>query len=451
MSYEPPQRFYGGLAFGLYESTPNAPLFSVLNVVDTIVDLGAHTLTVTCTTRAMAVLAVELTAVNDVRRVIVPEDGVAAVELDLQVFEASSAVGPQWKTYVATIASIRVDAGLIAALFTSAVHYQRKALSMQSGAIPRMLIAPVISAGPNGSSRVGGGGGGGAFGGQDAELAIIRQRRSERQRRLVNAMMLGFSVAGDPSSHSSGMSGGSSALSGRSLFDSEALLTSSNPAGGSLGAGGGGASDALLDAHWCRWCNEYVPHATHLKVCLNRPVECSWCGERMKAKTFESHKFECGAAEQRAAHMVGANDPRLMISNQGRGRNAREADTPSPAPAAASSWRRESIDQTDDGDDDDDKRSRGKSSEPEGDHECMWCHKMRDKAHQKECPMREVLCRRCHQTVAIKDKKSHRLTCSRAAADGNATSALSKDTSAVSSPASTPRAGGKPSVRFSGQ
>lgn len=456
-----PQRFYGGLAVALYGTTPSCPSTNVISIVDAVIDFSGNLCTVTCTTRACPVIVIDLHGVKDVRRVIQPDEGVAAIELDVQVFEMQSAVGPQWASYVLTIASVRADSGLVAALFTSAIHYQRRAAQMLPTGMPRMMLSPAVF-GSAGQGSPGGVGRIGAdvvafsgFGARDAELAVIRQRRSERQRHLVGQMMLGLSASvaatsGIPmdslllaTSHDDDASQRSRLLNGPlttvqghddvSLMASGRTSKGMQPATAALIAqqqSAAASAAGLYDMHWCKWCSDFASTPLHERHCPNRPVECSWCGATMKSGQFDDHKYRCGDAVAQHAQQ---QQRREALAAARRGMDAPRQSTHvvevAPAAASASSPSPPST-------------SAPESSSPPNVHGrvCIWCAKDFPKSHDSVCPEKSVMCKKCLEEVKLKDKNAHRLVCIRASGDDKASTVASSN---AASAATTPRSGNK--------
>ena len=194
-------------------------------------------------------------------------------------------------------------------------------------------------------------------------LSAIQHRRRERQRRLVSHMQDGGALSG------------------------LAVSTAGSPMGvaGSYGYAADGRDDMWMGPEntieenyaLCPHCNKHGS-VYHQQECQLRPVDCSWCGQRMRFAEFPYHAAICRPT---------AIAPQPMPTQPQR-RAKKVEDPKEEAPKAPA-----------------------EPEEPTDGRRCRWCSKVRPKDHDENCGEREVGCKICHKVIKLKDKKSHRATC----------------------------------------
>ena len=407
---------------------------------------GGHAppvLHVHCTTRRAHVLRVTFADVHDVRRLPPTTATAGAVELEYSAVDSAatalaSAIGagvagvdasgftPPVRTYVVTVAAVRPDAARsVDNLYQTCLRMQRShahAVSATGGPTAAITAPAAASLAPTphqaqfrhshsqpqraypdessqwpprgGSSHanVASGlvalpaasapepamwAGSSAIQNCQSELDSIRSRRRARQVRLVGAMVGPVGGYGD---------GGA-----LSEMDGGAFVGDRDGAGvGFAPDAVSGASTDVTDLHWCRWCGGFQHGPHHARACPSRPVECSWCGLRMRRAQFDEHQHRC----------EGAPPPR---------------HDPAPERSSDRARRSSNADRARDSADDDGAAAAAAESASANDpmQLCRWCKRLMPKSHEKTCPEHKTMCPTCLELIPAGStaEAEHRRVC----------------------------------------
>jgi hypothetical protein len=132
------------------------------------------------------------------------------------------------------------------------------------------------------------------------------------------------------------------------------------------------------DLSVCPYCNRLAGRL-HSFECDLRPVDCSWCGLRMRLTEFPYHAEHCRKSR---------SDDRPVRDAGRETQPPRSQPPPQPAPSAVV-----------------------EAAAPADGRRCMWCKQVQPSSHDATCQERRVACSVCHQIVTVKDKKAHRSVC----------------------------------------
>jgi hypothetical protein len=331
-------------------------------------------------------------------------DGVG-VDVDFQVADGGS-----WRGHTAALVSTRGDAEIVDDLFRLLLMGERRARANSSAlcaAPPSQLVSSPrmdASASQQQFAVAEAGGQQQVFTGNSSAidtaaeaLEAIRRRRSERQKALVAAMVLG------PETDMAHFTGTAPPIAPAGAAQAPTLA----PAAGDYG------HKLPSTATWCRWCNSYAAEGPiHLNNCPNRVVECSWCGERMPRARFDQHQVRCSARDDALARkaLQRRQEEKLAAKSAARVQSLQAA-----ALEEASS--------------DDGGSGGGGSTATDHGRACVWCKKNKPKSHDRTCGKRRVMCGTCHQLVMYVEKDEHRSTCRKAPSRTASNLLASKDSS----------------------